>query len=164
MLNYRIALLSLQNLVRAGLRHASLKLCSAREVNSSFLSFQSNTMSAVTSQPLPFDRLQREKHIQMIFRAFKNRCGPACKCRIHSPDWGSDEQPSPASVRGTGNMRSPVNRQEVEEQQSGAAAGRHFISLLETVEKIHITARTELQGESGSFHRGEAGCADICLF
>lgn len=140
------------------------KLCSALEMNSSFLSFQSNTMSVVTSQPLPFDRLEREKHIQLIFRAFKNRCGPACQCRIHTPGWGSDEQSTLASVRGTGNLPSPVNRQEVEEQQSGAAARRHFISLLETVEKIHITARTELQGESESFKRGETCCAEICLF
>lgn len=122
-----------------------------------FYTFQLKTMSAVTSQPLPFDRLEREKHIQMIFRAFKNRCGPTCHCRIHSPgpkphhtppDWESDEQSGLAPGRKMENMlpRGKVNMPEVEDQWPGGAAGSHFISVLETVSKIHITARPELQG------------------
>lgn len=43
--------------------------------------------------------------------------------------------------------RGKVNMPEVEEQWPGGAAGSHFISVLETVSKIHITARPELQGE-----------------
>lgn len=123
------------------------------------VTLQSSTMSAVTSQPLPFDRMEREKHIQMIFRAFKNRCGPACECRSHSPtsklrhalDWGADDLPSPASMRGTKNPQSPASEREVGDQRCGAAATSCFMSVLETVEKIHITARSELQGESEEF-------------
>lgn len=120
------------------------------------VTLQPSTMSAVTSQPLPFDRMEREKHIQMIFRAFKNRCGPACECRSHSPtsklcralDWGADHLPSPASMKGTENSQLPGSKREVEDQRCGAAATSGLISVLETVEKIHITARSEMHGES----------------
>ncbi|XP_070829345.1 phospholipid scramblase 2 [Chaetodon trifascialis] len=74
-------------------------------------------MSTVTSQPPPFARLEREKHIQMIFRAFQNSCGPSCEHQT-PPDCESDEQLS----------------------------GSHFMSVLETVSQIHITARPQLQG------------------
>ncbi|KAM9349458.1 phospholipid scramblase family member 5 [Symphorus nematophorus] len=110
-------------------------------------------MSAVTNQPLPFDRLEREKHIQMIFRAFKNsRCGPSCQCPAHSPapkphqtppDWDSDEQ---LSALAPGRKMEKAKRPGVEEQWAGGAAGSHFMSVLETVSKIQITARPELQG------------------
>ncbi|XP_035526563.1 phospholipid scramblase family member 5 [Morone saxatilis] len=115
-------------------------------------------MSAVTSQPLPFDRLERERHIQMIFRAFQNRCGPSCECHAHSPgpklhqtppDWESDGQLS-GLAPGTKikNLQPPgkVSRPGVEEKWPGGAAGSHFMSALETVSQIQITARPELQG------------------
>lgn len=111
-------------------------------------------MSAVTSQPLPFDRLEREKHIQMIFSAFQNRCGPSCQCHRES-----DEQLSGlAPGRKTEHMHPPrkVKRPGVEEQWPGGAAGSHFMSVLETVSQIHVTARPELQGEQ------EGLC--ICVF
>uniref|UniRef100_H3DCW1 Phospholipid scramblase n=1 Tax=Tetraodon nigroviridis TaxID=99883 RepID=H3DCW1_TETNG len=105
-------------------------------------------MSAVTSQPLPFDRLEREKHIQAIFRAFKNRCGPTCQCQLPSPrltssnqtpppDWESEAQSSPAPPGTT-------NSWPVEKRWS--TAGTHFLSTLQTADKIEITARPEVQG------------------
>lgn len=114
-------------------------------------------MSAVTSQPLPFDQLERERHIQMIFRAFRSCCGPTCQCNTHSsghklnqipPDWESDEQSGPGP-RKMANMPLPrnVSLLEVEEQWPGGAAGSNFMSVLEKVQKINIIARPELQGE-----------------
>ncbi|XP_042354251.1 phospholipid scramblase family member 5 [Plectropomus leopardus] len=116
-------------------------------------------MSAVTNQPLPFGRLEREKHIQMIFRAFQNRCGPSCECHTHSttpkhhqtpPEHESEplSGPVPGSKRGNVYAQPPrmVRRPEVEEQWPGGAAGLHFTSVLETVSQIQITARPELQG------------------
>ncbi|XP_040912103.1 phospholipid scramblase family member 5 [Toxotes jaculatrix] len=111
-------------------------------------------MSAVTSQPLPFVRLEREKHIQMIFRAFKNRCGPSCECQTHSPgpkplqmppDWESDEQLS-GPERKMDNSYMQPSEKGMEEQNLGGAAGLDFMSVLETVSQIHISARPELQG------------------
>ncbi|XP_036940291.1 phospholipid scramblase family member 5 [Acanthopagrus latus] len=101
-------------------------------------------MSAVTSQPLPFDRLEREKHIQVIFSAFQNRCGPSCQCHQESDEQLSGLTPG----RETENMHPPgkVKRPGVEEQWPGGAAGSHFMSVLETVSQIHVTARPELQG------------------
>lgn len=116
-------------------------------------------MSAVTNQPLPFDRLEREKHIQMIFRAFHNHCGPSCECLTHSsglrphptpPAQESDQQQSRlAPERKMENMQllGKVNRPEVQEQWPGGAGASNFMSMLETVSQIHITARPELQGE-----------------
>ncbi|XP_050926023.1 phospholipid scramblase family member 5 isoform X2 [Lates calcarifer] len=114
-------------------------------------------MSAVTSQPLPFGRLEREKHIQMIFRAFQNHCEPSCECESHSlgpkpdrmpPDWKTDEQLSgraPEREMENGYMQPPekVNRPGVEEQNLG---GTDFMSVLETISQIHIRARPDLQG------------------
>ncbi|XP_074544499.1 phospholipid scramblase family member 5 [Halichoeres trimaculatus] len=117
-------------------------------------------MTAVTNQPLPFGGLEREKHIQMIFRAFQNRCGPSCECHTHlpgprphrpPPDWGSDEQTSALTPgRKVENIfliqpSAKVNRPGVEEQPGGVV-GSNFMSVLETVSQIHITARPELQG------------------
>lgn len=106
-------------------------------------------MSAVTSQPLPFDRLEREKHIQAIFRAFRNRCGPTCQCQLPSPrltssnqtpapDWESETRSSPAPLLTT-------NSSQVERRWP--TAGRRFLSTLQAADKIEITARPEVQGE-----------------
>ncbi|XP_069013309.1 phospholipid scramblase family member 5 isoform X2 [Embiotoca jacksoni] len=119
------------------------------------------TMSAVTNQPLPFGRLEREKHIQMIFRAFQNRCGPSCEGQTHSPglrshqtppEWESEERLSDlAPERKMENsymqpQAGKLPRPGAEEQKVGNAAGSVFMSVLETVSQIHITARPELQG------------------
>ncbi|TNN67803.1 Phospholipid scramblase 2 [Liparis tanakae] len=117
-------------------------------------------MSAVTNQPLPFGQLEREKHIQMIFRAFHDSCGPSCDCHTpspgaphqqKSPDRQAEEQ-LPGLARGRtmengstqplGTASSPGP----EERWPGGAEGSHFMSALETVSQIHITARPELQG------------------
>ncbi|KAF0047026.1 hypothetical protein F2P81_000659 [Scophthalmus maximus] len=113
-------------------------------------------MSAVTNQPLPFGGLEREKHIHMIFRAFQNRCGP-CECQTHShgpghhrtaPDWDPDEQLSvraPERKTENGCMQPPARGSgPVMEEQNHE--GSNFMSVLETVSQIHISARPELQG------------------
>nr|XP_046264128.1 phospholipid scramblase family member 5 [Scatophagus argus] len=109
-----------------------------------------HTMSAVTNQPLPFDRLEREQHIQMIFSAFKNRQEPSCQCHIHSPGPKPQQTPpeweSPGTKTEKMQLPGKANTLGVEDQLPGSAAGSHFMSALETVSHIHITARPELQG------------------
>ncbi|KAM9718698.1 phospholipid scramblase 2 [Menidia menidia] len=117
-------------------------------------------MSVVTHQPLPFGPPERERHIQMIFRAFKNRCEPSCECQAHSvrpkslqeaPDRGSEghlSELSPQSGAETSYGQSSValKRPGLEEQNVGDEAKLDFMTILETVSQIHITARPELQG------------------
>ncbi|XP_029930906.1 phospholipid scramblase family member 5 [Myripristis murdjan] len=116
-------------------------------------------MSAVTNQPLPFGRLERENHIQMIFRAFRGQARPSCESQVspgpqphpvHS-DWASRERLSGlvlgnkmenGHVQAPGALRGP----EVGEQRLGDAAGPDCMEMLDTVSQIHITARPELQG------------------
>lgn len=120
-------------------------------------------MSAVTNQPLPFGRLKREKHIEMIFRAFQNRCEPSCECQTNSPGpkpeqtspvWGSDDQLSgliPERKMENSFMQPPekdqASRPVMEEQNLGGGAGTDFMSVLETVGRIYISARPDLQGK-----------------
>ncbi|XP_047444826.1 phospholipid scramblase family member 5 isoform X2 [Mugil cephalus] len=112
-------------------------------------------MSAVTTQPLSFGQLEREKHIQMIFRAFQSRGGPpSFECRTHPPgpkshqgppDWEPEEQLSDLAPEGR--MENDCQRPTgTEEQKLGAAAGSDFMSALETVSRIRVTGRPELQG------------------
>ncbi|KAI4809332.1 hypothetical protein KUCAC02_018224 [Chaenocephalus aceratus] len=115
-------------------------------------------MSAVTNQPLPFGQLEREKHIQMIFKAFQKHCVPSCECHAHHPrpkrthtppDCQSDGQLSgvaPGRMMSNGFMQQPGNVSLPGGEEPGGAAGTHFLSVLETVSEIHITARPELQG------------------
>lgn len=112
--------------------------------------FQFETMSAVTSQPLPFDRLEREKHIQAIFfRAFKNRCGPTCQCQLPSPRLTSSNQtPHPDwESEARSSLAAPETTNGSQAEKRWPAAGAHFLSMLQTVDKIEITARPEMQGE-----------------
>ncbi|XP_033959951.1 phospholipid scramblase family member 5 [Pseudochaenichthys georgianus] len=115
-------------------------------------------MSAVTNQPLPFGQLEREKHIQMIFKAFQKHCGPSCECHAHHPrpkrtqtppDCQSDGPLSgvaPGRMMSNGFMQQPGKVSLPGGEEPGGAAGTHFLSVLETVSEIHITARPELQG------------------
>lgn len=115
--------------------------------------FQFETMSAVTSQPLPFDRLEREKHIQAIFRAFKNRCGPSCQCHLPSPGLPSLHQTPPPDWEYEAQSSVPPlgTRNGSRVEKRWPAAGSHFMSTLQAVDKIEITARPEVQGGSNIY-------------
>lgn len=108
-------------------------------------------MSAVTNQPLPFGRLEREKHIEMIFRAFQNRCGASCECHVHSPRPKLHYAPS----RWESHEELPDKKNEsklkrsLEKKLPIDAQGMDFLSILDLVEQIHITATPELQGKIG---------------
>ncbi|MED6240576.1 hypothetical protein ATANTOWER_023614 [Ataeniobius toweri] len=119
-------------------------------------------MSAVTSQHLPFGPLEQEKHIQGIFRTFKNRCGPSCECQTHSAgakshqvipnreSEGDDSDFSPhRGMQDMCMMPPALKTLEVMKQNLQDEAGLQFLSVLETVSKIHVTARPKLQGEYG---------------
>lgn len=112
------------------------------------------TMTAVTNQPLPLGHLEREKHIQMIFRAFQNRCGP-CECQSHTPaakaqpvvsEWDPDQQFSVLSPEKKIENRVTLPSQKVEEQNQESSTRSDFMTVLETVSQIHIRAQPELQG------------------
>lgn len=111
-------------------------------------------MSTVTSQPLPLGQLEREKHIQMIFRAFQKHHGPSCECRFYTPGPKSN-QTLPGCQMSTLDPERKVDKQlpeklnklGLEEPTIGGSAESDFMSMLETVSQIHITARPELQGE-----------------
>ncbi|XP_061551133.1 phospholipid scramblase 1 [Phycodurus eques] len=90
-------------------------------------------MSAVTNQPLPYGRLERENHIRMIFRAFQNKCNPVCECHPHSP------RCKPLQMSGKlvpGLLRS----------EEGAGGSSNSLSVLDEVSQFHINARPQLQG------------------
>lgn len=123
---------------------------------------QVHIMSAVTCQPPPFGPLEREKHIQGIFRAFKNRCGPSCECQTQvedakshrvPPDLESEKHSSDLRPHGgiqDTRMQPPAPKTLEElEQDLNDEAGLQFLSVLETVRQIHVTARPDLQGECG---------------
>ncbi len=83
---------------------------------------------SVTAQPLPFG-LEREKHIDMLFRAFHRQIRPT-----------ADTQDLTPVLRDTGRTRGP-GWTETDDERLGK------LSVLRTVTRIHITARPELQGE-----------------
>lgn len=107
-------------------------------------------MSTVTSQPVPFDRLEREKHIQAIFRAFKNRCGPTCQCQLPSPGLTSSHQTPPPDweYEARSSLAPPGTTNGSQVETRWPAAGTHFLSKLQTIDKFEITARPEVQGGS----------------
>ncbi|XP_062337824.1 phospholipid scramblase family member 5 [Osmerus eperlanus] len=119
------------------------------------------TMSAVTAQPLPFRRLEREKHIEMLFRAFRGRRRPrldpqdlpGSRPQQGSPALGSNDYSQGlghGDVRenghvGAGEVGGP-GMQLHGEQWPGAGAGVEGLSLFNSVSQLHITAKPELQG------------------
>uniref|UniRef100_A0A1A8IX36 Phospholipid scramblase n=1 Tax=Nothobranchius kuhntae TaxID=321403 RepID=A0A1A8IX36_NOTKU len=117
-------------------------------------------MSAVTNQPHPFARLEREKHIQMIFRAFNNQCGPSCECQARSPgskfhrvlpDSESKHQLSdltPQRELKDFHIPPPEAPKKLSMMEEKLEDGSELdsISALETVSQIHITAKPDLQG------------------
>lgn len=116
----------------------------------SWFCFQIETMSTVTSQPVPFDCLEREKHIQAIFRAFKNRCGPTCQCQLPSHGLTSSHQtPHPdGQYEAQSSLAPPGTTNGSQVEKHWPAAGTHFMSKLQTVDKFEITARPDVQGRS----------------
>ncbi|KAI1882972.1 hypothetical protein AGOR_G00240390 [Albula goreensis] len=122
-------------------------------------------MSAVTVQPLPFGCLEREKHIENLFRAFQNR-------RRVSTDHGASGFTHPvvgevlpqlqgpeAAVTGPRQEREEEShmgfgRREVglvtDRQGEGSLhvsrGGPEGLALLENISKLCITAKPELQG------------------
>ncbi|CAB1317126.1 unnamed protein product, partial [Coregonus sp. 'balchen'] len=111
------------------------------------------TMSAVTAQPLPFGRLEREKHIESLFRAFHSRRRPSADPQglpgslpHHGPpDLGSEDQ---RLGLGPGDPGGKGENGHVRPRASGGpeTAGQEGLALLDTVSQLHITARPELQG------------------
>ncbi|XP_056116183.1 phospholipid scramblase family member 5 [Rhinichthys klamathensis goyatoka] len=80
---------------------------------------------SVTAQPLPFG-LERERHIDMLFRAFHRPIGPATDCQDLTAELGS------------------TDRRGEDEGPGGKRLGK--LSVLRTVTRLHINARPELQG------------------
>ncbi|XP_044074754.1 phospholipid scramblase 2 isoform X2 [Siniperca chuatsi] len=69
--------------------------------------------------------------------------------KAHPDDFQSFPEPLWAFMRvenGDMQPQGKANRPGVEQQWPGGAVGSHFMSVLETVNQIHITARPELQG------------------
>lgn len=89
---------------------------------------------SVTTQPLPFG-LEREKHIDMLFRAFHRQIRPT-----------TDTQDLTPVLQDTGRTRGedggPAWKETVNDSKR---LGK--LSALKTVTRLHITARPELQGE-----------------
>jgi len=86
----------------------------------------SQAFPSVTAQPLPFG-LERERHIDMLFRAFHRRIGPATDSQDLTAELGS------------------TDRRGEDEGPGGKKLGK--LSVLRTVTRLHINARPELQGE-----------------
>ncbi|XP_048861049.1 phospholipid scramblase family member 5 [Brienomyrus brachyistius] len=104
-------------------------------------------MSAVTVQPLPFGRLERERHIEALFHAFRKTPGPS-----------SDRRDSAVfpGLQGAGPGREEGEVMEKEAKDGVGPCGngnrrRHGygaegLTLLNNISQIRITARPELQG------------------
>ncbi|XP_050985441.1 phospholipid scramblase family member 5 [Labeo rohita] len=87
---------------------------------------------SVTTQPLPFG-LEREKHIDMLFRAFHSQIRP------------TTDMQDLTVLRDTGRTRGEDGRPGWKETDSeNERLGK--LSVLRTVTRLHITARPELQG------------------
>ncbi|XP_051552714.1 phospholipid scramblase family member 5 [Myxocyprinus asiaticus] len=95
-------------------------------------------LPSVTTQPLPFG-LEREKHIDMLFRAFHRQIRPT-----------TDTQDLSLSALAVG----PETGNRVEDDKARAGGkdtdseGKRLakLAVLRTVTRLHITARPELQG------------------
>uniref|UniRef100_A0A3B4AMP4 Phospholipid scramblase n=1 Tax=Periophthalmus magnuspinnatus TaxID=409849 RepID=A0A3B4AMP4_9GOBI len=101
-------------------------------------------MSAVTNQPHPFGHLEREKHIEMIFKTYQNRNGTSCECLVESVKthdkstcWESHEELSE-------NKNEPKKLRHVGKRPAGVRG--IDLSILDLVEQFHVNARPELQG------------------
>ncbi|KAM6948489.1 phospholipid scramblase family member 5 [Aplochiton taeniatus] len=111
-------------------------------------------MSAVTNQPIPFRRLEREKHIQILLRAFHGQRRPSADPQGSldpQPQQGPPEQ-GPEEIRGVNGhvgARGPgaaLGKPEPVQRWAGGVLGPECRALLDPVSQLHITARPELQG------------------
>ncbi|XP_036410812.1 phospholipid scramblase family member 5 [Megalops cyprinoides] len=123
-------------------------------------------MSAVTAQPLPFGCLEREKHIETLFRAFqgKRRCSTevlpgssAASCSLREaglPRSRGVEDQSPrlgweGEEEGRAGLRRGAGGVEMSMQGGNRCPGTaptEGLALLDGASQLHITAKPELQG------------------
>uniref|UniRef100_A0A3B1K891 Phospholipid scramblase n=1 Tax=Astyanax mexicanus TaxID=7994 RepID=A0A3B1K891_ASTMX len=113
-------------------------------------------MSTVSAQPLPFG-LEREKHIEMLFRAFSRRWRPSTSPQeLTTPPtyrYGPfPDPPAPTSLSAGssegGRVRvSGAELNSVEKAEQWVTAGLPAgLAVLRSVSQLHITAVPELQG------------------
>lgn len=108
-------------------------------------------MSTVTVQPLPFGRLERERHIEALFHAFHKVPGPSLDCRDSAVFPGLQGVDS-------GHEEGEVMEKEAEGgvgsggdgNQRRHGYGAEGLTLLNNISQLHITARPELQGQRSS--------------
>ncbi|KAJ8011589.1 hypothetical protein DPEC_G00059820 [Dallia pectoralis] len=109
--------------------------------------------SAVTSQPLPYGHLVREKHIDRLFKAFYRKQSSF-----------TDPQSLPSSIpnqmfdqslgeTGHTDPRGAEGRETTGLPWAGGLSGVNGLALLDTVSQLRITARPELQGPQCVSHR-----------
>ena len=129
-------------------------------------------MSAVTKQPLPCGRLEREKHIETFFRAFHHRSrpphdpqgSPGAGPRREPPGWEAEEGLSglgPGRPWGNGiglQQRSGQSEEDEDGLQMDSMAA------LESASQLHVTARPDLQGKYMSVCVCVCLCVSVCVF
>uniref|UniRef100_A0A3P8ZV63 Phospholipid scramblase n=2 Tax=Esox lucius TaxID=8010 RepID=A0A3P8ZV63_ESOLU len=115
-------------------------------------------MLAVTSQPLPFGNLVRERHIDRLFKAYHSRQSsvtdplglPSSISHLQLPDMVSEDQTLDQSHMGP---RTAEGLETTGQHWSGSFRGENGLALLDTVSQLHITASPELQGPQCVSHR-----------
>ncbi|KAJ8389574.1 hypothetical protein AAFF_G00118110 [Aldrovandia affinis] len=122
-------------------------------------------MSAVTVQPLPFRRLEREKHIDTLFRAFQSRrgCSTDPGASVAPGSLGGGVSPQ---LQGSEDEVPGLRLERKEEGHAGFESGAlgmemdgrgegnphtstnrtEGLGLLDAISQLHITAKPELQG------------------
>lgn len=103
--------------------------------------FSDMAFSSVTTQPLPFG-VEREKHIDLLFRTFHRQIRPA-----------GDTQDLTLVLQDRGDHEGPANTHTVSK-----TLGK--LTALRTVTRLHITARPELQGPQCVARRTYSICSE----
>ncbi|XP_076837725.1 phospholipid scramblase family member 5 [Brachyhypopomus gauderio] len=112
-------------------------------------------MSTVTAQPLPFS-LEREKHIEMLFRAFQRRWRLPTDPQEHVASAAHRQGPFPGHAApptqpagpggpGAGGEGAEVDA-GVRAEMWGTVGVPAGLAVLRSVSQLHITAIPELQG------------------
>ncbi|KAI4881432.1 hypothetical protein NFI96_014471, partial [Prochilodus magdalenae] len=113
-------------------------------------------MSTVTAQPLPFV-LEREKHIEMLFRAFSRRWRPSTGLQEitaplehrhgHFPAHSALTPQTAGSSDFEGVLTAGMEMCSMGKEEQWITAGLPAgLAVLRTVSQLHITAIPELQG------------------